>query len=635
MDIIAIVLVIVFFISLDKRLRKLEVALSKKGNIKKEEAVDLREENIVKTEYQSQENVGSIATKMTSEYANENIQRSEQVVVPPPPPPNISKEKADANINSADVLTHGQSSNDFWTVDYFFRWLAIDWPLKIGSFLLILGVGWFLTYAFIHDWIGNFGRIAIGIIFGLLSLVFGAYRIKKSSLQGNAFMLIGSIVILISIIAGSVLYNFFSASIVLFISLCVVGFLATMALLQKKINLGATTLLLGGIVPMFVASDIKIGLLFLYLFALSFGVLWLVSIIPWKELIALNVVVLYFYLLVYGANGGFAEVWQNTLWIFVFVALLCFANVVAVLKAHKVTKIDLAIVGITGLMALLWITIVIPNDLVHIIFLLAMLLFGMIAFAIYELTLFKDLVVAYLAVAVVFLLAATTAKLDTWTLMVAYAIEFGGVVLTALYFTQKENTFRKVVEISMIFYGILAWLSMVNIVNMIDFMSANVLTQNLGVGGDIVAVVFMSAVAFTVGLATNFWAKIRNYNYDNFIRKIEVYMLSAELYGLFLIWFFIHIFIENQAVASMLSLILFTLIGVVFYAMNKVSGKKMYYFISKSLFLVVLIRLFLVEFWMMNIAQKIVTFLVVGALFISTTFIGRNDNEQKSLETNE
>jgi uncharacterized membrane protein len=37
--------------------------------------------------------------------------------------------------------------------DLFANWFKVDWPMKVGGLVLILGIGWFLIYAIQNNWI--------------------------------------------------------------------------------------------------------------------------------------------------------------------------------------------------------------------------------------------------------------------------------------------------------------------------------------------------------------------------------------------------------------------------------------------------------------------------------------------------
>ncbi|MFW5853608.1 MAG: hypothetical protein ACOCU8_03230 [Patescibacteria group bacterium] len=54
-----------------------------------------------------------------------------------------------------------------------FDWLKEGWMLKAGAVLLLAGFGWLTTYAFLNNWIGPAGRIALGFGAGFLFLLIG------------------------------------------------------------------------------------------------------------------------------------------------------------------------------------------------------------------------------------------------------------------------------------------------------------------------------------------------------------------------------------------------------------------------------------------------------------------------------
>ena len=122
----------------------------------------------------------------------------------------------------------------------FIGWLKEDWLLKLGALLLLIGFGWLTTYAFLNDWIGPMGRIALGVIAGSIFILLGYWRIKKYLVQGGIFLVLGSTTILLTIFAARTVYGFFtplSALIVMFLST------AFVALASVKYNSRALSLL--------------------------------------------------------------------------------------------------------------------------------------------------------------------------------------------------------------------------------------------------------------------------------------------------------------------------------------------------------------------------------------------------------
>ncbi|HPN89692.1 MAG TPA: DUF2339 domain-containing protein, partial [Candidatus Paceibacterota bacterium] len=174
----------------------------------------------------------------------------------------------------------------------FIGWLKEDWLLKLGALLLLIGFGWLTTYAFLNDWIGPMGRIALGVIAGSIFILLGYWRIKKYLAQGGIFLVLGSTTILLTIFAARTVYGFFtplSALIVMFLST------AFVALASVKYNSRALSLLsltLAGIAPLLTKSPATdhVGL-FAYLFVVILGAIWIVALTGQRELTVASLII--------------------------------------------------------------------------------------------------------------------------------------------------------------------------------------------------------------------------------------------------------------------------------------------------------------------------------------------------------
>ena len=88
--------------------------------------------------------------------------------MPPPLPPapiKAEREKGASGVNSAELAV-GQK-----------------WLLGIGVLILIIGIGFFLKYAFDQRWIGPAVRISIGFVSGL-ALLLGGSACHRRNLRG-------------------------------------------------------------------------------------------------------------------------------------------------------------------------------------------------------------------------------------------------------------------------------------------------------------------------------------------------------------------------------------------------------------------------------------------------------------------
>lgn len=83
-----------------------------------------------------------------------------------------------------------------------------NWLSKIGVAAIFLGALYFLKYAFDHQWIGNTGRVLIGVVAGLLLLYGGEYFQRRGyAIYGQSLSGGGVAVLYLAIYAAS---NFYS-----------------------------------------------------------------------------------------------------------------------------------------------------------------------------------------------------------------------------------------------------------------------------------------------------------------------------------------------------------------------------------------------------------------------------------------
>ena len=120
--------------------------------------------------------------------------------VPPPPHAEVLTTPAGVQYHQTSPPQHNP----------FAEWVKEDFMVKLGAFLLLLALGWFVSYAFANDWIGPVGRITLGLLIGVAFLCAGVWRIKKYIHQGGIFTVLGATTVLLTIFAARELYDFFT-----------------------------------------------------------------------------------------------------------------------------------------------------------------------------------------------------------------------------------------------------------------------------------------------------------------------------------------------------------------------------------------------------------------------------------------
>ena len=126
--------------------------------------------------------------------------------------------------------------------------LGGNWLARVGILAVIIGVGFFLKLAFDNDWIGEGGRVALGIAGGLALLGLAEYLRTRYMVYAQTLAGGGIAVLYLSIFAAFSLYGFlnvYMATGILF------GISATAATLALRYN--AVALAVIGIVGAFTA----------------------------------------------------------------------------------------------------------------------------------------------------------------------------------------------------------------------------------------------------------------------------------------------------------------------------------------------------------------------------------------------
>jgi uncharacterized membrane protein len=171
--------------------------------------------------------------------------------------------------------------------DQFIAWVKEDWLLKLGALLLLMGVGWFISYAFINNWIGQNGRIALGVVLGALLMALGAARIAKQIHQGEIFIVTGATTTLFTLYAARSVYDMFTPAFALGCMFIIAVVVAALSVYRNSNPLALSSLIMALMAPLFVASTLPnyVGL-FMYLVAVIVGTMWVVALRQQRTLVA-------------------------------------------------------------------------------------------------------------------------------------------------------------------------------------------------------------------------------------------------------------------------------------------------------------------------------------------------------------
>ena len=264
----------------------------------KEELANLRKV-IVSGELPKQEIVAGGSGEQNRSAAESNIT--------PPPLPQIatkSDEKTPGSERSSAELAVGQK-----------------WFLGIGVLILIIGVGFFLKYAFDQEWIGPAVQISLGFICGLGLLAFGNLCHRRN-LRGLdvGVVAVGLGTLYLSSYSATQVHHLLPGSMALVLIFVTTAVGASLARLWTSQGLAILTFLGGYLAPLLFASGQIDPWLFLgYLLILTLGSQILAYAQDWRHLYSGGAALTWLSLAVWSHRDYRKELFQET---FLFTQIL-------------------------------------------------------------------------------------------------------------------------------------------------------------------------------------------------------------------------------------------------------------------------------------------------------------------------
>lgn len=498
------------------------------------------------------------------------------------------------------------------------EWFGVDWPMKVGALLILLGFGWFVSYAFANNWIGPVGRITLGTILGAAILAFGHIRMRHSVNQGSVLLGLGTATILLTVFAARELYDFFTPLLALVFISMVVIFTAYSSVVFRSRALAFMSLVSGGIAPLLTAGESNFLGLFSYLFCLSAGMLWVVRLTAWRSLVlvALGIVTVYSIPFIISSNG--VERGEAMLVAFFFATLFFLTGLFGMLKDRLVDRYDLFVVALNGFLLLGWIQSFVPSYLQSVVTAGAVIAFSVAAFLVYRATGISAPVYLYAGNAALFLTVATAYELSGASFVIALAFEAGLIVSGSVVFLRNMPLSKKlglfmVLPIVFSFDALSKYASLYS--GRFDSAGTLVFTE------DFFAIFSISFVAGLLALL--YWTAEEKISENQSVTVSQLFFLLSTLYAVFLVWFGLKRAIDDVDMAVLCALVLFTLFGIGFYLKGRLSESRDLRVFGSVFLIGVAVRLLLVEVWQMDIFGRIITFFVIGALFMSTAFLGK------------
>ena len=553
----------------------------------------------------------------------------------------ILPQQKDQQTNEAPV--YKQTNKNVWNEDSedvmqkFFTWFARDWPLKVGALFILLGFIWLVTYAFLNNWIGPIGRIIIGILSGSAILIWGSTQIKKNVYQGEILTGLGAGIVLVSISSAQYIYNnMFPPAVALALSTMVAGMVAFVSYRNNTVRLAVLGYLIGAIAPMLTgASSPSVLGLFSYLFCLTVATIWLVRLTGWRLLMIIAVLVVWFYslpwlsLYISPTNLIYMRFFAIT-----FTIIFYFFSFSSYIYDRTAKAEDSIVSTLIGLYAFHWILALVPHEyqsLVCVVFAVVFMSGSYFIFHTHEL---KYPVFLYTGVSIVFLVTATI-------------LQFKGNILPLVLVTEA----LALVIFADTIYGprMVKWMSALFIPPILYSLPMLIIFTSLENSGTLI---YINFALYVCGYYLMRFSKI---NTEEIRSLSKILITAAGVFSIIYLWVSMPYYFgykvnlysfynespENyQSImnaranaenilfaAHAVTLTLFTIIGISLYMYGLKESHKWTKRFGLILTCFVIGRLLLVEVWSMSLAARIITFFIIGIIFIASVFVRRSNHE--------
>jgi uncharacterized membrane protein len=216
------------------------------------------------------------------------VERPVAAVPPPPPPQADLKPSATAGPSipprRAAIRVAKPGSENLESR------IGSHWLNRIGIAAVLIGVSYFLKFAFDNNWIGAAGRVAIGLLAGIAIVVWSEnFRHRGYLIFSYSLKAVGIGVLYLSLYAAFQVYSLVPSGVAFTMMFAVTAATAVMAWTQDAEILAAFALIGGFATPMLLSTGQNREVaLFAYVAILDLGALALVIVKPWRRLLLLS-----------------------------------------------------------------------------------------------------------------------------------------------------------------------------------------------------------------------------------------------------------------------------------------------------------------------------------------------------------
>ncbi|MEI6843035.1 MAG: DUF2339 domain-containing protein [bacterium] len=497
------------------------------------------------------------------------------------------------------------------------NWFKENIIIKIGILMILAGFGWFASYAFMHNWIGPEGRISLGVALGVLLTIFGSFRLGKNKVQGVAFTILGSALVVISVLAGQYFYNFFSPIIVLAIAFIVSVYVSITALYKSYEDLVAYALILSLCAPYFSHTDsMDPVLLYTYLLVVSIGTIWISVLKKWKSPTVMGITgVLLYSLQVFWGGVANIETTKYTILLISYIMSLLYlgVNMFGLIKNKiAINSGDVYLTIVNTIIILGFTTSIVTKDYQSIFLIGWTLFYAISGYFVYKTTQNDQMFYIHTLASTLFLAVATSIEFSGQTMVIASEFEAVIICLSSFVVTRKIKIAENFSALMIVPF----------LLSLSSLFSSK---WDTGIMHSDFVVLFIMTILLAV-LGVFFRA-------NGEVSKSELKMghfmfICSTVYLYALVWLSSHALLTQKDMAVFISLFVYTIIGLITHFVGLFNRHLVLKNYGMALLIAVVARLVFVDVWNMELTLRIVTFIVLGVLFISTAFISRSQSRE-------
>lgn len=165
--------------------------------------------------------------------------------------------------------------------------IGSQWFNRIGILAVLIGMAWFLKFAFDNHWIGPLGRVLIGLVAGGALIAWSErFRMRGYALFSYSLKAVGSGILYLSLWAAFSVYQLLPGSVAFAAMVLVTAFNAYLSWIQDSELLAVYAIAGGFSTPLLVSTgENHEAALFTYILLLDLAVLLLVALRPWSRLL--------------------------------------------------------------------------------------------------------------------------------------------------------------------------------------------------------------------------------------------------------------------------------------------------------------------------------------------------------------